>query len=426
MPHDPRLRRALEDLSALVRERLARHPLAHLEATSDAGRDRRLDVRLTIPLAPTGADETSLEEGQRALDHEIDSLLSHRAIVRPGRVYCLRCTSSECEHSLPASSRQIFAGYGPSGLPQFVDFAQWLLERKHPELDRLYTKPPRQVVEVVTEDELTDELLPEFADRRNDFRIHGQVVAGWFEFPSKNASPAPLALCLQVVSSAERHRPRRGKGRKKGGPPRRRLGLGVLTQGPEGESLEDLYARLEGNPWASVVGWTQRVLETIEQSAQGKKGDPDHLNRRIHGALRSVARRLEQGERSRTRRTGHAQKRHHEGDRPTRMAQRDLARARPESVLFDTRRETLIVLGDRGRAHVWNGQGKLVTSIRYSTDSIERKKHQQIWRPASSEEVALLRKTVGAGEEPEDPPLPGGSKHSGRGTGQGSSTSRDV
>lgn len=402
MSHDPRLRRALEALSAVVRERLERHPLGHLESTAGSGPDRRLELRLTVPLDPTRIDESSLDASTRALEDEVDALLSHRAIVRPGRVYCLRCTSSDCEHSLPTSSRQVFAGYGPSGLPQFVDFAQWLLERKHPDLDRLYARPSRLVVDVVDEDELTDELLPEFADRRNDFRIHGQVVAGWFTVPGKNGTPGVVALGLQVVSSA-RPRPKgrgAGQGRRSARPPKRRLGLNIVAQGPEGEPLDELYARLEGNPWASVVGWTQRVLDTIERSAQAKKTDPAHLSRRIHGALRSVARRLEQGERQRTRRTGHAEKRHHEGDRPTRMAQRDLTRARPESVLFDLRRETFVVLGERGRAHVWNGEGKLVTSIRYSGDSIERKKRQQIWRPATAEEIALLRKQSGAGDDP--------------------------
>ena len=67
------------------------------------------------------------------------------------------------------------------------------------------------------------------------------------------------------------------------------------------------------------------------------------------------------------------------------MALRDLARAGDDNVLFDLRRETLIVLGDKGRAHVWSAAGKLVTSIRYSPDSIGKKKKLEIWRQAIGE-----------------------------------------
>ena len=113
--------------------------------------------------------------------------------------------------------------------------------------------------------------------------------------------------------------------------------------------------------------------------------------------LTSIARRLEQERRSRARRTSHAEQRHAGGDRPTRMAIEDLARAGDGAILVDERRRTTIVLGRRGRAHVWNAAGKLVTSIRYSPESIERKRKQGIWRPARGEEILGLRKITGAG-----------------------------
>ena len=62
-----------------------------------------------------------------------------------------------------------------------------------------------------------------------------------------------------------------------------------------------------------------------------------------------------------------------------------------ESVFYDTRQKTLIVLGDKGRAHVFNDAGKLVTSIRYSPESIAKRKKIGRWRPATPEEIAALR-----------------------------------
>lgn len=76
------------------------------------------------------------------------------------------------------------------------------------------------------------------------------------------------------------------------------------------------------------------------------------------------------------------------------MAMADFARATPENLLFDTRRETLVVVGDRGRAHVFNREGKLVTSIRYNPAVIEKRRQNGMWRPAAREEVEEVRQRL--------------------------------
>ncbi len=275
----------------------------------------------------------------------------------------------------------IFAGYGPSGLPCFLDFGQWLLERKHPQVDRLYRQPPELVTDVASGRELSGDLLDEYRDREHDYRIHGQVTAGWFPLRSGDV----LALTFQVLSSAVR------KGRNKGC---RQLSLNVLGAGPNGEPLEELYDRLPRIPWTAPVKWSQSVLRSIERSQGRKSSTPELLSKRVEGVLTSIARRLDHDHRSRGRRTSHAQKRHAEGERPTRMALRDLDRAAVSDCFYDQRKRTLIVLGERGRVHVWSAAGKLVTSIRYKPDAIERKKKKEVWRPARNEEIAGLRKLV--------------------------------
>ena len=72
----------------------------------------------------------------------------------------------------------------------------------------------------------------------------------------------------------------------------------------------------------------------------------------------------------------------------------DVQDARDSAFLVDSRRHTLIVVGDKGRAHVFNRQGKLVTSVRYSPAAIEKKCHLGLWRPAAPEEVEQLRKQL--------------------------------
>ncbi len=391
------LQQAIEALSRAVGERLAKHPLGHLADS----RGSHLELTLQIPLGtmdlPSGgrtgngvaADTVAAEAVSRArqsLELEIESLLARRAVFRPGRVLCIRCVSADCEHAAPESSRQVFAGYGATGIPRFEDFGQWLLERRHPEVDRLYRRPPRLVTVVSSGAELTQRLLPAFRQRRIDYRIHGQVAAGWFPVPGRGGAPGALALTFQVLSSARKTR----KGRRG----RRRLGLNILGTGPAGEPLAEVYDRPDQIPWAGAVRWSQQALSSVERSQGQKSATPERLSSRIEGIMNGIARRLEHHRRSRDRRTGHAQKRHREGNRPTDMALRDLARAGDESVLFDLRRKTLIVLGDKGRAHVWNVSGKLVTSIRYSPDSIGKKKNLEIWRQATAKEIAALRGAV--------------------------------
>ncbi len=374
------LTRAIEALSRAADERVAKHPQGHLVS----GHRASLELTLEIPLSPSGGvPAETVAFAKKNLENQVEHLLAHRAAFRPGRVFCLRCSSADCEHATPQSSRQIFAGYGATGMPRFQDFGQWLLEHQHPGVDRLYRRPPQLVTDLASGNDLHAQLLPAFRERRIDYRIHGQVTAGWFPVPAAGGVPDVLALTFQVLSSAPNgRRGRRG---------RRRLGLNVLGVGPAGEPLAELYERLGEIRWAGAVRWSQEALASIERSQGSKSATPQRLSERIEGVLGGIARRLEHHRRSQDRRTRHAQKRHKEGDRPTRMALTDLARASDESILYDGRRETCVVLGEKGRAHVFNTQGKLVTSIRYSPESIEKKKKLGIWRQATVEEIAGLR-----------------------------------
>ncbi len=370
-----RLRLALQLLAEEARERIDRHPLGHLLA----GRGEALDLRLAVPAAlkPGSLDRLAAESGA-ALQEALQALLEHRAVLQPGRVVCLRCGGAGCEHAAPAGPREVFGGYGPTGLPRFVDFGAWLLGRKDPRVDLLYRQPPPLVAAVASGRELTAGLLPPFHGN-GSYRLHGQVAAGWFTGPGAGGAPEPLAVTLQVVSS----------GGERG---RRRYGVNVLGVGPGGTPLEHLWDSLGEIPWSDAVRWAQAALDGLGRS----RAPDDDLAARLDGILNGLARRLEKGRRARERKTRHGRERSADRDRPTEMALTDLARARREDVLVDTRSAGLVVLGERGRAHVFNPDGKLVTSIRYSPPAIERRRTRGLWRPAEPAEIELLRARVEA------------------------------
>lgn len=404
---DERVRRALELLTEAARERLLRHPQGHLAN----GPRERLELTVALPLSATwaaprsapgsapgsaeaAADRTSVERSARELEEAVaaavEGLIHHRAAFRPGCVYCLRCEGADCEHAALPSPRSTFAGYGPSGMPRFVDFAQWLVERRDPRAGDLYERSSHVVAVVAEGDELLSQLLAVYRDRTAGYRLHGQVTAGFYRVADRRGNGVPIAVTFQVVSS-------RPQGN------RRRYGLNVLALGPEGEPAEHLFDRLGESPWHSEVRWAATVLASIESSVRSvtKKGrhrktkDAEaKAERRIAGLLQAFARRLEKGKRARERRTRHAEERHTQGDRPTRMALADLAQAKDEDVLLDTQRRTFVVLGERGRSHIFNRQGKLVTSIRYSTDAIDRRRENGRWKPLPRDEVRALRAMV--------------------------------
>jgi hypothetical protein len=385
-PQEPslRLQKALQLLAEEVRERIDRHPLGHLIA----GRGEPLDLRLAVPTSVReGTLERTGRETSEAIQEALQALLDHSAIHQPGRVYCLRCGTAECAHALPSEGRQVFTGYGPTGLPRYRDFGQWLLERHDPRVDLLYREPQQLVALTSPGEELTGNVLPMFSERPSGsgYQLHGQVAVGWYRDRDAGGVPRAFAVSFQILSS----RPRGG---------RRRFGLNVLGTGPAGEPLENLFDRVGEIPWADPVRWAQTALDGIEQAFNRRLAPVEVLERRLEGVLSGLARRLEKGFRGKERRTRHAERRHAEGDRPTRMALADLARAARENLLYDTRSEALVVVGDRGRAHLFSLEGKLVTSVRYNPASIEKRRQNGLWRPAAEEEVRSLKTRLAARE----------------------------
>src|SRR6185295_6655773 len=123
------------------------------------------------------------------------------------------------------------------------------------------------------------------------------------------------------------------------------------------------------------------------------------------GILQGLARRLEQDRRGTGRRTLHAGERHAGGDRPTRKALDDIRDARAEAFLRDDRSGALVVLGDRGRTHFFTPEGRLMSSVRYSREAIDRKRRQGIWRPiADADARAARERLLHGGAEDGDAP----------------------
>ncbi|MFQ5719821.1 MAG: hypothetical protein ACE5IK_09755 [Acidobacteriota bacterium] len=360
-------------LRRIVRELLARKSGAHLVEPALSRIDIPLGIDLTAANSETDAFSRQLTD---AIEQQIDDAIERAAAFRPGHTYCHRCSGSDCSHSMPPDSRQVFVGYAPVGTPLWMPFPQYCLEMKHPRVQELYDDRPAFVTIIQDADTLGGELLP--AWRNPVYDLLAQLVAGYFRVPSRGTEPrGVVALTFQVTGSTD-----------PGG--RRRLAMNVLGRTPAGGDLGLLWERASDLPWRRPLIWAQAALAGVVRPGRRRDGKP-HQSRaerdeRIGGILGGLARRLERSQRGRQRRTAHAERRHAAGDRPTRKAMDDVRDARPETLLVDERSGALVVLGERGRTHFLTPEGRLVSSVRYSREAIGRKRKLGRWRAASAEE----------------------------------------
>lgn len=338
-----------------------------------------VEVSVRLPLEPAARADIEVKLLEERLKAAREDLLAKNTVFSSGRVFCLRCASTDCKHAVPPSERSVFAGYSPTGLPRFAEWPELLLERRDDRLDEVHERPARFVARVATPDELVGSVLDVY---RSDlgFRLWGQVDAGWFTSP-RTGDADRQALSLQILSLKSPGRPWR-------------FGLNAVGVAPGGEPLETRVDQWEVLPWTEAVRWCRGLLGDIERKANAQL-DSTSWQPRAEGLAAALARRLEKASRATQRKTVHARERQRQ-QRPTGMALSDLRTAGSDRILFDTKYETLIVLGDKGRAHAFLPDGRLVTSVRYTPASIQRRRNNGRWRPAKDEEVAQLQRSAAA------------------------------
>ena len=382
---------AWQAIERLARDILRGRPGAHLLE----GRLPVLDLRLPLSLAGRPEDAAAFAASLAAeIERQIDDAIEEQAAFQPGHAWCHRCEAAACDHSRPPSSRHVFLGYAPAGAPRWMEFAQYALEARLDGFERLYADPPAFITVQMDRSDLYGPLLPAFKSAGRE--LLGQVVAGFFPIPARHGEGrGVVALTFQAYARITPEG-------------RRRIGLNILGTGPQGDDLTLLYERQDDLPWRRAVRWAQAALSTAARDARPPRGGPHGpggtnarsgggaaieaaLERRVLGILQGLARRLEQDRRGSGRRTAHAGERHAGGDRPTRKAIDDIRAARTDAFLRDDRSGALVVLGDRGRTHFFTPEGRLMSSVRYSREAIDRKRRQGIWRPIAAAEARAAR-----------------------------------
>jgi hypothetical protein len=349
-------------------------------------------IQLTITVRP--AENWALAFDPPLADqiaHQLQDAQADRGAARKGRAYCFRCASSLCEHSLPPSALHVFAGYSPTGQPEWEEFAQTLIAARDERVDRLFSDRPTVLARVRLGRELRDRQLTSFGRASKTYAILGQVAVGYFPLrlpgPARGLPPEKLALTFQAVETRD------AAGRLS-------LMLNMLGLHPEGTSLEDA---LSGeSTWGSAVYRAREIasrdLENLERLAAqardgGKSEEALAALKKIPGILMRLAESLERGDRQMARRTRHAETRRAD-DRPVHKALDDALAARPDALFSDERTAGIVVCGPQGRAHIFNREGRHITTFSLKPEAVDYRLRTERWKRLPPDESAAFKARI--------------------------------
>ena len=298
----------------------------------------------------------ALKKGHGAKDAKQEALLS-------GRVYCYRCRSISCAHAELPDTRQTFWKYSATGTPQWISLTNLCIQRGDSRVDRLYDERPEVIAIYRSAGELCSEMDGVFSEEGKNETVYGQVTAGLI--PTKHwlngAVDGRFVLTVQVLRTAQG---------------RCRLNVMGLT-----------------NPFSSSARTNNRApTERLRRSLRKLKTKPKDLDRKnrqsesselyetqISAYLKQLAKSIERSFRLPRQRTRHAHGRHLGGERPTSTALIDALSAPVERLLHDIEKDTVVVLGPKGRAHLFSSEGKHVTSLKLRPGEVDRKNTQKRW-----------------------------------------------
>ena len=402
-PATPPKRRRRKQAAPPTPEELAARALRELRRLGRAlaatrGIDRgeplpfeRLLVPVQIPLTvPPGQppDHVAPEDAAqlvRDLGGRIGDALEGLVAFRPGTVYCFFCEAATCAHARQPDRTATFAGYSPNGKPTWQTLTNLCIARGDERVDRLYGDRPEVVALVLLPGELTGGLLPGFGKGSLGFHVLGQVVVGLIPedlYTSQTPSDHRIALTLQLVETRMGMR-------------MRRLRLNVVGVDLEGVSVlaADGEERGPAESLRRTLAATRERLDSIGRRAwtAERRGAPVDLEAEAQPLLFRLRGDVERIFRPLGRRTKHAQERHVQGDRPTSLALQDALSVPDDRVLWDSERSTIVVLGPKGRAHVFSAEGKHVTSMLLRPGEVDRKAGRSRWRPLARERIELFR-----------------------------------
>jgi hypothetical protein len=380
---------ACDALRALLRDHYTR-----LYGARQPGNEN-LNIALRLRVDPAQAWQVAFDPPFDAqIEGQLADAQARWAVYARGRVYCFRCASAACEHSVPPDALHVFRGYGSTGQPEWCEFVQALIDARDVRVDGLYADPPQVFARMQTGHALRTQQLSSFGRASHTYSILAQVVAGYLRLPPAWAKRAAgvdrLALTVQAVET----RGARGQ---------IALALNRIAGGIAPDDLDELLLSDWQTGLTRALESATRRADSLQQrlDALGAEASPTALHdclRDVPAILRRLGRDIERGVRQGERRTRHAEQRRQQ-QRPIHKALEDARVAALGSVFFDERKGTFVVCGKQNRAHAFSLEGKHVTSFVLQSGGADFRVRTQRWRPLDADELARFRASL-----PREPP----------------------
>lgn len=344
------------------------HALKGEKSASDAAAEVARRAREIVRVAATGQDNW------------------HR-----DRIFCLQCGSSNCIHSTPPSPTDIFAGYLPTGKPEWVDFTHFCMDRNIEGFETLFVQRPGVIAVSSRGMDLNSQLLDSFSDA--NYTVVGAVNAGLLpvDYEPTRAGGERMAVSFVAVAVL--------KGTA--------LTIRLCRPGFDGEMMDHAAGRQGHRGPAErirrLLSSTNARLEAVTLAIRhdtriSGPADVTALSGRIESAVMPVMNRLRSDLvnvfRGVDDRTKHGEHRLRSGSRPTSAAFSDAVAASDENLFFDGAENTIVVSGPRGRCHVFTPDGRLVTSIKLDPGELESRVSKKRWRPLQQTEITRFRQTL--------------------------------
>lgn len=356
------------------------HALLRVEGVDALAMPRYLELNLRVPLDGGNDVRHAASTAVEQILQRVREVREHEAALRPGAVYSYFADSSHAEGCRPTEPRHVFDGYSSTGKPNFADFVTLAIERKDPEIERLLAGEEIVLTHVTMGRVLRTQQLAEFGGQSPVFKILGQVNAGLFRVLN-DAGRCAFSFQLLRGSTLE--------------------GRVRLRLHPVG-AVDPMD--LADPALMQILTRFQRKLdqEALRLEGKLKNGDVDE-EEFVLPLLQDFARQLQTRTRNAGRRTQHGLERSEGGQRPTSKAYPDAGEASDGDILWDVDQSTVVVLGPKGRVHVFTPHGKHVTSVVMQRQAVERRKQQGRWRLAEPEERGEFRihvkRLVASGED---------------------------
>lgn len=327
----------------------------------------------------------------RALD-VVRGVASGVDVWRNDGVFCLQCGDADCQHTQPPEPTDVFAGYLPTGKPSWVDFTHFCMDRGIEGFETLFVPRPGVIAVALSATDLAGELIESFRD--GAYTVAGAVVAGLIpaDFEPVRAGQGRIAVSLVAVVRIQ------------GGS----LSIRLNQIGIDPEILDQAAGNQAHRGPAErirrLLAATRARLEAVAMAIKHDVGIPDFsdaalMAQRLDAAVMPVMNRLRSdlvavfsGVEDRTK---HGEHRSRSGLRPTSTAFTDAAGASDEKLFFDMAEKTVVVVGPRGRCHVFTRDARHVTSLTLEPGDLDLRVTRKRWRPLEPALVTAFRQALG-------------------------------